>query len=173
MSKNDPSDGAGMDAKGWIAIIGSLSTALIAVLVSLYQLGPSAPGVVLGLLLCSALLGIIIIQERHIALLMQDAQKREDNLLEQAKAVVLAMQLVTTNLSELADNMSMQSTLAKWQAEITARALVDSTKAIADALAVRVVDTAKDVATEMQTTARGVAREALAVAKEVKDSGQS
>ncbi len=175
MTKSDPTDGAqtGMDAKGWITVIGALSSALIAVLVSLYQLGPAAPGVVLGLLLCTALIGIIVVLVRRTEALTTQLTELVRECNEQSKAVVLAMQLMTTNLGELADNMSMQSTLAKWQADLTAKALVVSTKAIADALAVRVEDTAKDVATEMQTAARGVAREAVAVAKELKDSEQS
>ena len=50
-----------MDAKSLVLVIGAVSSAIIAVLVSLYDLGPTAPGVVLGLLIAGAIMIINIL----------------------------------------------------------------------------------------------------------------
>lgn len=157
-----------MDSKSWVLVIGAISSAVIAVLVSLYDLGPSAPGVVLGLLLAVAMMIINGILLQQLDQLRKEGLRREDEhtvrLREHAAALqtiahdnVVAINAVTDVLSDMAKRDSLAQVLSlisdeKKASNLTAAAAIAAAK-VADAavIAAKVVtDTAVSVAKEMR-----------------------
>lgn len=146
----------------WVAVIGAISGALIAVLVSLYDLGPSAPFVVLSLLIVLPMFGIILIQERRITALTQDIQSHESAYAETSKGTALALQAMTNVLAELAKRDSLARVLSELSDEKQQQAM-----ATAAATAATKVSDAALIA------AKAVTDTAMAVAKEVKDASST
>ncbi|HAM40507.1 MAG TPA: hypothetical protein DCP69_04030 [Candidatus Omnitrophica bacterium] len=135
-----------MKTTEWVALLGALGGMIVAVLTSLYGLGEHAPGVVGGLLLAAAMLGVNIILERRIETLSAEIVRLNNEYAETLKESGLAMQSMASALSRLAENQSLQSMLTKWREEAAANALKDSTAAIAAALAEHTKAVAQDVA---------------------------
>lgn len=143
-----------MSKTEWVALIGAIGGIATALLASLYGLGEHAPGVVGGLLLAAAMLGLNIILERRIETLSAEVLRLNNEYAESLKDSSLAMQTVASAVSRLSENQSLQSILTKWREEEAARAPVDSTAAIAKALAEHTAAVAQDVVDKATTTER-------------------
>ena len=151
-SSNEP---RGINPAEWVGIIGAVSGAVIAVLVSLYELGPSAPGVVLGLLLGGVMLAMNVILEKRINTLSMESLAREQMAFEQGRTVALALQSITNVLAELAKRDALAQVLVNLTEE--SRSQIMGTAAAT--AATKVADAAVIAAKAVTDTAMAVARE--------------
>ena len=151
-SSNEP---RGINPAEWVGIIGAVSGAVIAVIVSLYELGPSAPGVVLGLLLGGVMLAVNVILQTRINTMCLTAQRREEDVAAQGRVTALALQSITNVLAELAKRDALAQVLVNLTEESRSQIM----GAAAATAATKVADAAVIAAKAVTDTAMAVARE--------------
>jgi uncharacterized protein YacL len=137
-----------MDKAAWVAIIGSISGMVLAMLASLYGLGEHAPGVVSSLLVSIAFSAVIGYLVWQLNVARTDSLKRETDYADAFTKVALFMQ------AQAALEQGTQITLQK---------LVDKGN-----LESRVAELELAKTRNAAALAKPVARDAVALAEEVK-----
>jgi hypothetical protein len=140
-----------MDKAAWVAIIGSISGMVLAMLASLYGLGEHAPGVVSSLLVSIAFSAVIGYLVWQLNVARTDSLKRETDYADALTKVALFMQAQAAleqgtqiALQKLVDKGNLESRVAE-------------------------LELAKTTARDAAALAKSVARDAVALAEEVKE----
>ena len=155
-----------MDAKSLVLVIGAISSAIIAVLVSLYDLGPTAPGVVLGLLIAGAIMIINILLINQINQLREEGLRREDEHTVRLREHAASLQTIAhdnvvaiNSVTDVLSDMAKRDSLAQILSLIADEKKVSNLSSAAAVAAVKVADAAVIAAKAVTDTAISVAKE--------------